>query len=135
MQHFIEGRPARELQITWMGSNFRHHFLAKVEPQVGSQVLEVYRLQEPANDQAILDRMGSNDPIASLHDLWVLLSNQSHGEPGPLRADGIPNVLYVRDDAGRSWAVDSVWSGAGWEVGASRLNSVTRQRGTHILAR
>jgi hypothetical protein len=77
----------------------------------------------------------SENPLTSLHSVWALLSRQSHGERGLLRTDGVPNVFYVRDDVSRIWAVDAVWSGAGWEVGASRLNSVTRQRGAHVIAR
>jgi len=133
-QHFVQDRPPRELQITWIGSNFRHHFLSDVEPQQAGRILDVYQLRDPSNDQAILESIGM-DPETNLHDVWALLSKQSHGETGPLRTDGVPNVFYVRDGMGKTWAVDSVWSGAGWEMGASRLNSVMRQRGTHVFAR
>lgn len=134
VRHFVEGRPARELQITWIGSNFHRHLLAKIESPEPDRLLYVYQLRDSANDQAILHVIGS-EQAARLYEVWVLLSNQSHGETGSLRTDGIPNLFYVHDDTGRLWAVDAVWSGAGWELGASRLNSVRRERGTRVFAR
>jgi hypothetical protein len=134
IQHFAEGKPISELQITWIGSNFRHHFLPKSEPQQTSRVLDVFRLRTSVSDRAILDTLGA-DPETSLYDVWTLLSKQSHGEAGPLRTDGLPNVFYVRDGQDQTWTVDTVWSGAGWEVGASRLNSVMRESGAHVFAR
>lgn len=135
IQHFIENRPARELQLTWIGSNFAHHFRPKVEAPEARHVLNGYRLRMRTDDQTILDKIGGKKTIANLHDIWILLSKQSHGEAGLLTTDGTPNLFYVRDAMGRMWAVDSVWSGAGWEIGASQLNSVMRERGTHIFAR
>ena len=50
------------------------------------------------------------------------LERQAHGQDGPLRTDARPNVFYVRDVQNVLWAVDVVWGGAGWEIGASPLD-------------
>jgi hypothetical protein len=117
--HFREGKPRERPPITWIGANFRAHFLNKIEGSAPARELDVYRLKHFAHNDAIIDEIGGQ-PEVMLHDVWVLLARQSHGEKGPLQTDARPNVFYVRDSTGIFWAVDAVWSGAGWEVGASK---------------
>lgn len=130
----MSARAAGEMQITWMGSNFQHHFASKTEAPKAAHVLDVYMLLGSAADQTILDGIGGS-LAASLNDVWALLSRRLRGEAGALRTDGITNVFYVRDNVGKMWAVDTVWGGAGWELGASGLNSAARRQGTHVLTR
>jgi hypothetical protein len=116
-----EGQPAGRLQITWIGSNFRKHFLRKIESHGPARELDAYQLKVFANDSAIINDIGRPVEVM-LHDVWILLNRQLHGEHGLLRTDARPNVFYVRDSLGKLWAVDTVWGGAGWELGASRLD-------------
>jgi hypothetical protein len=120
--HFREGQPREQLQIAWIGANFHAHFLHKIEINAPARELDVYRLKRVASNNAITDEIGEQ-PEVMLHDVWVLLTRQSHGEKGPLATGTRPNVFYVRDTSGVLWAVDAVWNGAGWEVGASRLDA------------
>lgn len=119
--YFLEGQPRERLQITWIGANFRRHFLNKIEGPTPAHELDVYHLKRFAGNDAIIGDIGG-EPEVTLHDVWVLLTRQSHGEAGPLQTNARPNVFYVRDSTGLLWAVDVVWGGAGWEVGASGLN-------------
>jgi hypothetical protein len=119
--HLREGQPVGRLQITWIGSNFRKHFLGKIEGHKPARELDVYQLKVFANDSAIISDIGRPVEV-TLHDIWVLLKRQLHGQHGLLRTDARPNVFYVRGALGKLWAVDTVWSGAGWEIGASRLD-------------
>ena len=119
--HFLEGQSREQLQITWIGANFRRHFLNKIEGPAPAREFDVYRLKRFAHNDTIIGEIGG-EPEVMLHDIWVLLTHQSHGEQGPLQTDARPNLFYVRDSTGLLWAVDTVWGGAGWEVGASRLD-------------
>jgi hypothetical protein len=119
--HFREGRTPGGLSITWIGANFLRRFAHKVEEYASARELDVYELKRSAGNDAIIDDIGGQ-PETTLHDVWVLLERQAHGEEGPLRTDSRPNVFYVRDAEGVLWAVDAVWGGAGWEIGASALD-------------
>jgi hypothetical protein len=70
-----------------------------------------------------------------LADLWCLLKSQANGETGVL-VNAVPNVFYVRDYTGILGAIDVVWGGAGWEIGASPADG-DRQwpSGTRVLSR
>jgi hypothetical protein len=137
-EFFRENQPASELQISWIGESFRRQFVPKVELSVPAQALDVFRLQQSANDDKILAELGGR-PEVTLHDIWTLLVHQSRGQSGPLLTDSTPNVFYVRDSMRVMWAVDAVWNGAGWEIGASALNDARpwaygRQIISHRLA-
>jgi len=121
-QHFRESLArTAPVKILWIGRNFRRHFLGKVEDNVGPTEIGVHRLRRPARDQAIIAAIGERHETRLAH-LWWLLSRQPNGESGPLALGGVPNVFYIRGMNGRLWAVDAVWSGAGWEIGASALD-------------
>jgi hypothetical protein len=129
--HFREG-PAL---ITWIGDNFRERFLPKVEFNISAAVLDVFRLRRSALDPEIRSELGGY-PEVSLHDIWILLLWQSRGQTGPLLTNATPNIFYVRDVSGKVWAVDAVWGGAGWEIGASSLDDPRLWRhGRQVIAR
>jgi hypothetical protein len=124
--YFREHQPAGQLQITWIGKHFREHFLSKIETQVSAGVLTAYRLRQSAYDSEITAGFGEHpqtvSPKTMLYDVWSLLSCQSHGENGPLLTNATPNIFYVHDTGGVLWSIDALWSGAGWEIGASSLD-------------
>ena len=118
--NFQEHQPPLQLQIAWLGDNFRKHFLNNIEVHVPAGTLDVYRLRRPAHDDNIAAAVGGQRE-AKLYDVWTLINCQSQGKIDLLLTDGTPNFFYVRDSAGAIWAVDAVWGGAGWEIGASPL--------------
>ena len=72
----------------------------------------------------------------TLYDVWTLINCQSQRKIDLLLTDGTPNFFYIRDSAGVIWAVDAVWGGAGWEIGASPLqDSRPWGRGRQVILR
>jgi hypothetical protein len=133
--YFQEYQSPFQLQIAWLGDNFRKHFLSEIEVNVRAGVLDVYRLRQPARDDSIIAALGGQRD-ATLYDVWTLINCQSQGRISLLLTDGTPNFFYVRDSAGVAWAVDAVWGGAGWEIGASSLQDPRPWgRGRQIILR
>lgn len=121
-EHFEEALGSgADVQIAWLGQTFRRQFLLKVEPRPGPVRLHVHTLRKPAHDSDIIAALGSRHETELVH-LWCLLWQQPNGEPGPLLNTHVPNIFHVRDTWGRLWAVDAVWGGAGWEIGASAID-------------
>jgi hypothetical protein len=118
--HFQEHQPPLQLPTAWLGDNFRKHFLNVTEVHVPAETLDVYRLRRSAYDDDIAAAAGGQRET-KLYDVWTLINCQSQGKIDLLLTDGTPNFFYVRDSAGAIWAVDAVWGGAGWEIGASPL--------------
>lgn len=86
--------------------------------------MQVFLLDKPSRSIAIADAL--HHPYETrLADIWCLLKLQPNGEPGALSVNATPNLFFVRDAAGVLGVVDVLWSGAGWEIGAS---SLTRNR-------
>jgi hypothetical protein len=135
-QNFREST-AREasVKIVWLGSNFRRHFLGKIEAQVRPAEIGVHRLRKSARDAAIIADIGERHETRLAH-LWRLLTRQPNGERGPLATNTVPNVFYIRNAGGTLWAVDVLWSGAGWEIGASAIDDPRPWRsGRQIMSR
>jgi hypothetical protein len=132
--HFRLNQTPSGVPIVWLGANFRRRFLRKVEFNIAGGELDIFRLRKSARDPMILSELGGY-PEVLLHDIWILLGRQSRGQRGPLRINATPNVFYVRDFVGRIWAVDVVWGGAGWEIGASSLGAPPWRHGRQIIAR
>ena len=131
-EHFIEGSAA--LQFAWMGSMFRNRFLQMVESGRSERILHVYRAATDAADTQLIAQMRGR-VTTSLHDIWVMITRQAHGEPGPLSTKARPNIFYIRDAVGNRWAVDVIWNGAGWEIEASGIDSFIRARGSRVISR
>lgn len=120
--HFREDFTSRaEVRITWLGATFLRRFAAKIEDAAGAGVLQSHILHAPAPDSRIIDELG-DEHETRLADLWCLLKIQAGGESGILLVNARPNVFYMRDVSGELGAVDIVWGGAGWEIGASAIN-------------
>jgi hypothetical protein len=121
-EHFQEATGSdATVQIAWLGGTFRRQFLRKVENRSGPTRLRVHALRRPAHDRDIIAALGDRHETDLIH-LWCLLWQQPKGEPGTLLNTTVPNIFYVRDTSGQVWAVDAVWGGAGWEIGASSVD-------------
>lgn len=133
--HFREDISATSpVRIAWLGSSFVRRFVPKVEAPSGGTPLRVYGLTRLSRNVGIVEELRAHLEVR-LAEVWCLLRKQPAGEDGALLTDATPNVFYVRDAAGVLGAVDAVWSGAGWEIGAS---AVTGDRpwlaGTRVIA-
>jgi hypothetical protein len=109
---------AAPVKINWLGAAFTEHFASKIESDSRASVLRVHAVQTVARDIEIIAELGVQSETM-LADLYCLLLLQPNGEAGALRINAKPNIFYVRDVGGRRWAVDAVWGGVGWELGAS----------------
>lgn len=113
-----------EVKISWLGSGFGRRYLAKVEPLSDVTSLQVFALNKPLRSVAIAETL--HHPYeTNLADIWCLLKLQPNGEPGILSVNTISNLFFVRDVSGALGVVDVLWSGVGWEIGAS---PITRSR-------
>jgi hypothetical protein len=113
-----------EVKISWLGAGFGRRYLAKVEPPLDVASLQVFVLNKPSRSVAIAEAL--HHPYETrLADIWCLLKLQPNGEPGALSVNAVSNLFFVRDAAGALGVVDVLWSGAGWEIGAS---SIARNR-------
>ena len=118
-EHFKENiSPTAEARISWLGATFVRRFAVKIEDDPGDVMLQTYALSRPSNNTQIVAELDDRDET-KLADLWCLLRLQANGEDGALQTNSVPNIFFVRDAAGELGAVDAVWAGAGWEIGAS----------------
>lgn len=116
--HFKEDiTPTADVKISWLGATFVRRFAIKVEA-AGVTSLRTHSLSSPSNDKEIMAQLGDGHET-NLADVWCLLRRQARGEDGALTTNSVPNVFFVRDGAGELGVVDTVWGGAGWEIGAS----------------
>jgi hypothetical protein len=112
------------VRILWIGATFRERFVTRVEDRRDDINLRPFELRAPLLSGEIVTQLGETAET-SLGDLWCLLSQQPAGEAGVLAIGGPHNLFYMRDDAGTLHMIDVVWGGAGWEIGASRLDRDT----------
>lgn len=113
-----------EVRISWLGAGFRRKYLAKVESPEEVASLRVFVLDRLSRSVAIAEAL--HHPYETrLADIWCLLKLQPNGEPGALSVNATSNLFFVRDAVGALGVVDVLWSGAGWEIGAS---PITRNR-------
>ena len=135
-EHFKENiSPAAEARISWLGATFMRRFAVKIEDDPGDVMLQTYALNRSSSNMEIIAELDDRHET-KLTDLWCLLKLQANGEDGPLQTNAVPNIFFVRDAAGELGAVDAIWAGAGWEIGAS---SVEGQRqwpsGSRVISR
>lgn len=135
-EHFVERLDSgAEVRISWLGADFKKRFLDKIEEHVDPAQLGVHRLRRAAPDTPIIAAIGERHETTLSH-VWNALKQQPKGEPGALLTDSTPNVFFVRDARGVLWAVDLVWGGAGWEIGASAVDDRRPWRaGRQIISR
>lgn len=122
-EHFKQDvSPKADVRIAWLGAMFTRRFVIKIEDAAGEAALQSHTLHTPAPDSRIIRELDDRHET-KLTDLWCLLKIQPNGEAGALLISSVPNVFYMRDAAGVLGAVDAVWGGAGWEIGASLVDS------------
>ncbi|MES5486334.1 hypothetical protein QMZ05_26560 [Bradyrhizobium sp. INPA03-11B] len=133
--HFKEDiTSTARVKMAWLGATFVRQFAAKVEG-VDATPLQTYILQSSANIDELVGELGARDE-AKLVDIWCLLRLQANGESGALQTTSLPNMFFVRDGTGALAVIDVVWGGAGWEIGASPIESRrTWPRGTRVFSR
>ena len=123
------------VKISWLGATFAQRFANKVEDDISDASLQTYVLGAASSDKEILARLGQSHE-SRLADIWCALKQQPNGSGGSLEISSKPNVFYVRDIAGELGAVDVLWGGVGWEIGASPLSDKPRwPAGTRVFSR
>jgi hypothetical protein len=135
-EHFKEDVSSlAEVRIYWLGATFRQRFLQKVEEDGNGAILRTFVLRKPSRDAEILAELNIHHET-KLGDLWCLLALQPNGESGTLLTNAVPNLFYIRDIDGVLGAVDAVWGGAGWEIGASSVEGPSQWLpGRQVIAR
>jgi hypothetical protein len=127
--------PAAEVRISWLGATFMRRFAVKIEDDPGDVMLQTYALNRPSINSQIIAEFDDRDET-KLADLWCLLRLQASGEDGVLQTNGVPNIFFVRDAAGVLGAIDAIWAGAGWEIGASPVEGERQwPSGSRVLSR
>ena len=135
-EHFKEDiASSAAVKVSWLGATFAQRFTNKVEDDISNASLQSFVLSAAASDREILARLGQSQE-SRLADVWCTLKQQPNGNSGPLEINAKPNVFYVRDIAGELGAVDVLWGGVGWEIGASPVGDKPRwPAGTRVFTR
>jgi hypothetical protein len=123
-QHFrADDSPRSEVRISWLGASFIQRFAVKIEPRSATAAaLRIFVLTRSSRSIGIAEEF--DQPYETrLADLWCLLKLQPNGEAGVLLTNAQPNLFFVRNATGRLGVVDVLWSGAGWEIGASPMTN------------
>jgi hypothetical protein len=121
-EHFREDISARSvMKIAWLGATFKQHFVSMVEDAPARATLRAVGVARPARVAEIVAALGDRRETR-LSELWCLLALQPNGESGLLLTNSAPNLFFIRDGGGVLWTVDTLWGGAGWEIGASSID-------------
>ena len=133
-EHFTEDiTSSAAVRISWLGATFARRFMAKVEDDLSGASLQAWVLTAASSDKELLAKQDQSHE-SRLVDVWCLLKQQPDGSSGPLQTNSKPNVFYVRDMAGELGAVDVLWGGVGWEIGASPVGDKPRwAAGTRVF--
>jgi hypothetical protein len=135
-QRFRENTsPAAEVRISWLGATFMRRFAVEIEDDTNDVALQIHALNRASSDNQIMAELHDRYETR-LADVWCFLKLQANGEDGALQTNAVPNVFFVRDATGELGAVDTVWSGAGWEIGASPVGGQRQwPSGSRVISR
>jgi hypothetical protein len=135
-EHFKENiSPTAEVRIAWLGATFMRRFALELDDDVDDVMLQTYALSAPQSDIQIIAELDDHSET-ELADLWCMLKRQANGEDGALQTNAVPNIFFVRDATGMLGAVDVIWAGAGWEIGASQVNDQRQwPSGSRVISR
>lgn len=135
-EHFKENTsPAAEARISWLGATFMRRFTIKVEDDTDDVTLQIHILSRSSTNSPIIAELDDRHET-KLANLWCLLRRQASGEDGALQTNAVPNIFFVRDAAGVLGAVDAIWAGAGWEIGASQVEGQRQwPSGSRVISR
>jgi len=115
------GRKAK-VKISWLGDNFRAHFLGKTEDSFPGSTIARRKLEKDSVDGPILLDLGGKEKAkTTLAELYAMLVKQPNGEDGDLLTNGCANIFYIEDVDGTLWAVVTRWDGDGWSVAADSV--------------
>lgn len=135
-EHFKENiSPGAEARISWLGATFMRRFAVKVEDDTDDVTLQTHALSRSSGNTQIIAELHDRHET-KLTDLWCLLKLQANGEDGALQTNAVPNIFFVQDAAGVLGAVDAIWAGAGWEIGASPVEGQRQWlAGSRVISR
>jgi hypothetical protein len=135
-QRFKENMsPAAEVRISWLGATFMRRFAVKTEDDTNEVALQIHALNKASSDNQIIAELHGRHETR-LADVWCFLKRQANGEDGALQTNAVPNIFFVRDAAGELGAVDAIWGGAGWEIGASPVGGQRQwPSGARVISR
>jgi len=135
-QRFRENTsPSAEVKISWLGATFMRRFAVKIEDDTNDVAFQIHALNRASSDNQIIVEL-HNRHETRLADVWCFLKRQANGEDGALQTNAVPNIFFVRDAAGELGAVDLIWGGAGWEIGASPVGGQRQwPSGSRVISR
>jgi len=135
-QRFRENTsPAAEVRISWLGATFMRRFAVKIEDDTNDVALQIHALNKASSDNQIIAELHDRYEVR-LADIWCFLKLQANGGDGALQTNAAPNIFFVRDAAGELGAVDTIWGGAGWEIGASPVGGQRQwPSGSRVISR
>lgn len=113
-----------KIKISYLGDNFRKHFLGKIEgPFSGASLVGQKLLQNSVDGPIIAELGGKEKAKTTLFELYAMLIQQESGGSGSLLTNGYANIFYIEDVDGIIWAVLAYWNDVGWDVEASSVDS------------
>lgn len=118
---FVEGRITDGVKVAWLNSDFKSHFLSKIEKGVEVAELRVHKLLCGSKDLSIRTEIGEDKEETKLSYLWSLLKLQGNGVKGVLLTNGWANIFYIRDTEDNLWAVYAHWCDDGWSLFAASV--------------
>lgn len=135
-QRFRENTsPAAEVRISWLGATFMRRFAVKIEDDTNDVALQIHALNKASSDTQLIAELHDRHETR-LAEVWCFLKLQASGQAGALLTNASPNIFFVRDAAGELAAVDAIWGGAGWEIGASPVGGQRQwPSGSRVLSR
>ena len=135
-QRFRENTsPSAEVRISWLGATFVRRFAVKIEDDTNDVALQIHALNQASSDNQIIAELHGRHETR-LAEAWCFLKLQARGEDGALQTNAVPNIFFVRDATGQLGAVDMLWGGAGWEIGASPVGGQRQwPSGTRVISR
>ncbi len=127
--------PTAEVRISWLGATLKRRFAVKIEDHTNGVTLQIHALNRASSDNQMIAELHDRHETR-LADVWCFLKLQANGEDGALQTNAAPNIFFVRDATGELGAVDTVWSGAGWEIGASPVGGERQwPSGSRVISR
>lgn len=108
-----------ELPISYLGDNFRKHFLDVLEKNVAATTLKQRKLLKSSVDARILAALGDRD-LAKIENARTALSQVFNYLKKADRSRWF--IFYVADAKGTVWVVRASWDCVGWGVEASSVS-------------
>ncbi len=110
-EKFRPGKTIDGIKISWLGDNFKEHFLPKVEKdEVAAEELVVNKLLQNSRDPAIITALGGEEKVEiRLGQFWEFLKTADQK---------FWYVAYIRDTEDVLWAVSAYWDSDGLSVEA-----------------